>query len=506
MRALFGVYMATIPIDTIVKVNPGVLSAAGSAVDLNGLILTNSATVPIGAVQSFATAANVGAYFGLGSTEYAMATIYFNGYTNCTVTPSTLYFAQYPSAAVAGWMRGGSLSSMTLAQLQALSGTMTISVDGTAKTSSTINLSGATSFSNAATIIAAGFTSFGATCTWNATLSEFVFTSSTTGASSSISFATGTLSASLKLTSATGAVTSAGAIAGVPATFMATLILNNQNWALFTTTWAATLSEKSAFSAWVATTNNRYGYVGWDTDVNALTAGSTATWMYSVLAAAQAGTVPVYGDQTHASFILGYAASLDFNRLNGRATAAFKSQSGLVASVTDATSASGLTTNGYNFYGIYANAKQQWTFLMPGVTSNRDAAGNPIFLDTFLDAIWLNANLQLAAINLLTSYGAIPYNDVGYSQVASAYQDPINNAINFGAIRTGIALSASQIAQVTSIVGADVSSSISAKGYYLQIAPASAAVRVVRGSPSCTLLYTDGQSIQALTLASIEIQ
>ena len=170
-------------------------------------------------------------------------------------------------------------------------------------------------------------------------------------------------------------------------------------------------------------------------------------------------------------------------------------------SVSNLTNANALIANGYNYFGLYANATENFNFLYPGSVS-----GEWKWLDSYLNQIWLNANLQLAMINLLLSVGSIPYNSQGYGLVASACQDPINMAINFGAIRPGTTLSASQVAQIQFAIGQDVSPSIIAKGYYLQIVPASAEVRAARASPSMTLLYADGGSIQRLTLASIEIQ
>jgi hypothetical protein len=107
---------------------------------------------------------------------------------------------------------------------------------------------------------------------------------------------------------------------------------------------------------------------------------------------------------------------------------------------------------------------------------------------------------------LLQSVGSVPYNAEGYALVEAACADPLNAAVNFGAIRAGVALSSSQIAQIRNAVGQDVSGVITATGYYLQIVPATAAQRSDRASPSMTLYYADGGSIQKLTLASIEVQ
>lgn len=489
----------TIPISQIVQVLPGVLTTAGNAVNLNGLVLTQSTAVPIGTVASFSTAANVASYFGAASTEAKIANIYFAGPTNATALPGLLYFSQYASANVSAYIRGAQLS-LTLTQLQALSGTLSITVDGVAATSSTINLTAATSFTNAASIIQAGFTSPNFTTSYNSTFGAFVITSNSTGASSTVTFAGGTLAPNLNLTSATGAVLSQGAVAYTPATAMPAIVGITQNWATFMTTWEPVLADKQGFSLWTSQQNSRYIFAGFDSDVNAKVANSTTTWAYSVTAASQSGSVCIFGDYTHAAFVLSYVASIDFNRLQGTSTLAFQNQAGLVASVTNATDASTLLANGYNFYGAYATAQQNFLFMYDGHIS-----GQFKWVDDYADQIWLNANLQLALVTLLTSNQAIPYNQAGYSSIRSACLDPINRALNFGAIQTGVTLAANQIQALRNAIGQDVSATLSANGFYLQVSPASPATRVARSTPPITLYYTSGGKVQQITMASIEV-
>lgn len=144
--------MSTIPVSEVVTVTPSVLPAGGSAVAIVGLVLTASSRVPIGAVQAFSSQAAVAAYFGATSAEAQNAAVYFNGYDGSTKKPSTILFTQYPVAAVAAYLRGGNISGLTLTQLQAITGTLSITIDSVAKSGSP-NLSGATSFSNAGSII-----------------------------------------------------------------------------------------------------------------------------------------------------------------------------------------------------------------------------------------------------------------------------------------------------------------------------------------------------------------
>ena len=148
--------MATnIPASEYVTVNPGVLAAGGAAPSMSGLYLTQSTRVPIGTVQPFGSAADVATFFGGGSLEATDAAIYFAGFVNKTKTPGSLLFAQYPTAAVVAYLQSGYLGGLTLDELKALSttGVLTFTVNGQSVTSSAINLSAASSFSNAATII-----------------------------------------------------------------------------------------------------------------------------------------------------------------------------------------------------------------------------------------------------------------------------------------------------------------------------------------------------------------
>jgi hypothetical protein len=489
----------SIPASNIVTVNPGVIDSGGTGLALNGLILSSNAYIPTGTVQSFVSADAVKDFFGPASAEYAIAPNYFLGFDNSTTKPGMLYFAPYVGTDRAAWLQSGSLASMTLTQLKALSGVLTVTVDGVVKTSSTITLSGATSFSNAATLITSGF-SGGVTCTWDSIKSVFFLTSATTGALSTITFATGTLSAGLKFTSATGAILSQGDVADTPATAMDAAKSKTQNWATFTTMWEPLIADKEAFAAWTNSQNQRFLYVCWDTDVQATVNGSTTCFGVVSKTAEYDAVLCVYNTLALAVMALGTAASIDFNRRNGRITFAFKTQSGFPATVTDETISANLLANGYSYYGTYATANDSFTFFYDGKIS-----GKWLFADTYVDQIYINSQFQLALMELLTNIKSIPYNDAGYALIRAAMLDPIAQGLNSGIIRTGIALSSAQAAEINSAAGLDVSSDIEKQGYYLQILDPGAQVRGNRGTPVINFWYTDGGAVHKISLASIDI-
>ncbi|TIS81967.1 MAG: DUF3383 domain-containing protein, partial [Mesorhizobium sp.] len=146
--------MTTIPASQLVNVVPNVLNAGGNALVMNGLVLTQNTRVPIGQVLSIPNdGVSVSNFFGASAEETEIAAVYFNGFNNSTQKPATILFTQYPSVAVAAYLRGGKANQLSLAQLQALSGTLSVDIDSYVRTANAIDLSSANSFSAAAALI-----------------------------------------------------------------------------------------------------------------------------------------------------------------------------------------------------------------------------------------------------------------------------------------------------------------------------------------------------------------
>lgn len=508
----------TIPASSIVQVIPSVVSAGGSNLVLNGVIVDQSTLIPSGSYLSFSSATAVGKYFGVSSSQYSLANIYFSGFETATQTPQTLIFAPYAASARSAWVIGASLAGTTLATVQAITGTLSVTIGGTAYNAASLSLSGASSFTNAASLIttALGISTV-ATCTWNATNSTFQITTTATGTAATITFVTGTAAAALGLSQTAGAITSQGAAADTPTTAMTAFVSANTNWATFTTSWEPNASDKLLFAAWVNSQKDKYLYVAWDTDQSPVTTTvATASFGYAcdvtynydgvfpiggtTAAATAAGTTLASLLLNTAVFVLGAVASIDFSRTNGRITIAFKKQSGLVATCSDQTSANNLIANSYNFYGNYATANDSFTFMYPG-----QVAGQWKWLDPYINQVYMNNQFQLDLIELLQQVNSIPYNNSGYELIRAALSGTINDMINFGAIRQGISLSTSQKAEVNSAAGVTIDTALSKQGYYLQILDPGASVRSQRGTPVINFWYCDGGSIQSISMASIAV-
>lgn len=648
--------MTTVPASQFVTVNPGVLAAGGNEFDLVSMWLSVNTRIPVGTILNFTSSAAVLAYFGAG-TEYSHAQVYFAGYQNATKLPGSLNFVQYPVAPASAYLRGGNISGLTLSQLQAISGSLDVMIDGYAFNAASVNLSSDSSFSAAAATIAtalnagspspgtatgaitaqtasvtasidgnvvyvtavasgtlipgAPFTGTGVTSgsilgnqisgttggigtysvnkaqvvasttlsftyglmnitvdsatviavgqivtgsgvtantqiigldsgtggdgsyyvnltqsvisesltfnpapcavTYDSTAGAFVITSGSTGTTSSVAFATGTIAATLMLTSATGAVMSQGAVAQTPSAFMTALVASNENWATFLTqfdpdgTNSGAFTQKLAFAQWVNSTDEQFAYIAVDTSSTPTVANpATGSFGYAVnVTYDYSGTILCYEPSplNIAAFIAGMIASIDFEATNGRITGAFKYQTGLAAGVTSQTVLNNLVGNGYNSVVASANANNGWTFLFPGSIS-----GPYDWLDTYVNQIWLNNAFQTTLMGLLTTINSIPYNQDGYTIIEESLSDDISAALNCGVIRAGVPLSALQSLEVNQAAGQNITSVLQTQGWYLQVLPASASVRQARQSPPINFWYTDGESIQQLTIASIVLQ
>lgn len=175
----------------------------------------------------------------------------------------------------ASTVRQKGFKGVTIEQLQKLSGTLTLSINGKSA-SAEVNFNGVTSFAAAATALQTALTAAVATVVFDTTQNAFVITAA--GAkpeSTTITFGSGSAAEPLKMTSNTGAVISQGApVSDVPDTMVA-IKDASQQWAGFSTVSEVTDEQHLAFSAWANGQGKRYFYVAWTTSGKAKVKGDT---------------------------------------------------------------------------------------------------------------------------------------------------------------------------------------------------------------------------------------
>lgn len=492
----------TIPLSVDFRITPNVVTPAGSALDANGLMLTDNELIPIGAVSEFTNARELAVLLGTDANEYKAAEIYFNGYNNSTVIPAKLMMSRVVTTAVAGWLLSGNLKGVPLSTLKAIpAGTITLDVDGTSITSTSVDLSTATSYTDIATLLQTGIGAV-VTVEWLPLANRFIVRSATTGADSAVSVAAdGALATGLKLTADTAATTSPGADP-VTMTDMMTGITNlNQNWVLFSALVELSDEDKTELCAWASGSNARFGYVVHDTSDTAIVANNAACFNQRVVVAnGYENVFPVYGTYLYAVPPLAYAASLDFARKNGRVSYKFRDFPGLEPNVSDLTTYNALKSNGYNFYGSYSLNKT-----MARYTSDGSISGKFVWLDSWASQVWMNANLVSAFIPLFQNNQSYAFNEEGYGAISAAVIDVALQGKHFGSIRSGVKLESDQLRVINNTVGKDISSTLYSEGWYLFIPAQTGAARLERDLKGVIFYYVDGGLIQSITMSSTAI-
>lgn len=493
--------MSNIPISQIVQINPRVVGAGGEQGALDGLLLTKNDALPADAPFTFYAAADVAEFFGYESPEYAAAQVYFAGIVGGGKQPGALFFARYVEDAMPATVFGAGLQ-LTLAQLQALSGTLIVETS-TTSTSSTIDMAASTSFADAATRMEAAFAAPDFTIRWDAVRARFVIETTSLGLSATIGAVTGTLATVLGLSDAAGAyVQQTGAPADTPSSAMDRIVGGTTNWFSFSHAWEAQVAERLLFAEWNSAQNSAYTYVGYGLEPDALTPDSSGSFGAVVRDTPYRGTLPVYGELTEAAATMAWAAAVNFDVVEGRATLAFRQPvAALTPRVKKLSHANALLSNGFTYYGQYAAAAETYTVFYNGAVG-----GEYLWADTYLNQSWLRRSLQQALFETLLAYNSLPYNAEGYAAVYQGAQGVVAQAVAAGVVRPGVTLSASQQAQINAQAGKPVAGEVQNQGWHMQVAdPLNTATRAQRGSPVVNFWYSDGGSIQKLVVSSTTV-
>lgn len=511
--------MSNVSTSNFVKITPQALVAEGSGFSLNGLLLTKNTNAPLGVPLSFKSVEAVGSYFGTTSSEYAFAEKYFAANDNKTKMPSALLVCGYNLAAQAGWLRGNTIS-YTLEQLQTITdGNLKFVFNGANVELTSLDFSGATSFSQVAVAIqtalrAAGNTTnfTNASVEFSSQTKAFIITSGASDETGSIGYAIPTTTAGTDLSSVLGLSELDGALisplqssATTLSAFMSGVLNQTQGFFSFTKNWeistaADDLAENLGFATWCGLQGVRYAFFEHDMASADINPNSSADFASTLTAQNIAGTAPNYGTVLLCAFAMGTIAATNYDLTNGRITTAFKTQSGLDVTCDNNDKYLALSGKGYNCYVKDGTAGNTFYGYQRGTISGKYG-----FIDSYANHVWLNDQMQVAVRNLLGSTNALPYNDFGYNKVLNAIKPVIDTALNAGVINTGIDLDATQISAIAGETGwtmQDVQSVLYNFGWAFQAVSPSASVRAQRGTPILRFYYCDGGAIQYIDLIS----
>ncbi|MGX7346283.1 DUF3383 family protein [Acetobacter pasteurianus] len=278
------------------------------------------------------------------------------------------------------------------------------------------------------------------------------------------------------------------------------------DWCAFAFAQEPDATAKTAIAAWMPTNPNRYWGIVQDNDASILQAESHC-FGSTVAAQATPGLTCLCNTDGNgtlaAALCLGWAASINPQRNAGRTTLMFRNNGGVTPADITATQAQALLQNGYSFYGSYKSGDSTFSFL-----NNGAASGAFAWADSYLNQIWMTSSFQSDLLTLFSAVGQIPYAVQGDTLLATAVQNTIDTAVAFGAIQPNVTLSAAQAQVVNAQAGRSIADTLATRGWYLLpgASTASAATRAKRGPVQARFFYMDGQSVQSISLATVEVQ
>ncbi len=463
-----------LPISRLISVGVSLSAAAAQAANTSTLLILGTSTVIdlTTRVRTYTTIAEVAADFGTSAPEYLAAVLWFEQ----NPQPTTLNIGRWANAAASGQLIGGVLSAaeQALANFTAVTaGSFEVTVGGTLKTLSAINLSTATSLSSVAALITTAATADGFTVAWNQTQGYFEFTNTATGATASMSFLAPTgsgtdLSAMLGGTAALGAYTAAGQAA--ESALAAVTLFDQQfgqQWYAVTVLSAAD-SDHEVIAPYIEAAANFHYYGVTTQEAGVLSSASTTDIAYILAQGKYTRTGVQYSStNTYAvCSLLGRILTTDYTGNNTTITLFYKQEPGITAETLTESQIDVLESKNCNVFVNYSNAS---AIIEPGVSSSGD------FIDTVMGAAAFAIAVQTALYNTLyTSTTKIPQTDAGMNILGNSISAVCAQFVNNGLFAPGTW-------QNTPLPGMPSNLYLD-KGYFLYIPPIASQTQAARAA------------------------
>lgn len=406
-----------------------------------GILIGSSNVIDVAERKRLYTSAEaIATDFGVTSPEAKAATLYFSQEPQ----PEIVYVGRWAQTATPGLLRGATLSltQRALSNFTAVTnGSMKISVDGTARTLTALNFSGALNLNGVAQIVqdALSAVATGATVKWDSVLGRFTVQSGTTGPTSSVSYATphtsGTdISSLLHLTSADASAPVPGGNAEtLPACISLLADMDSRDYAyllavatppsdadiLATAEIVEGLGQSHMFGVTIQNANVLDPNTSLDLGSQVRDSGFSSTY-------AQYSATNPYA---HVS-LFGRAATVDFDGADTTITMMFKKEPGVVAETITASQAATLKAKNVN---VFVNYNNDTAILQHGTMANG------YYFDEVHGLDWLQNTIQTAVYNLLyTRTTKVPQTDAGMEMIKAVIKSRCYQGVTNGLLAPGV--------------------------------------------------------------------
>jgi hypothetical protein len=433
---------------------------------LIGRIFTINPLLPPQSYIEFNSAAEVGAYFGLSSQEYARSAFYFSFVGKNGTSPQTLSFARWAQAATAPLIYGQNLAALgtTLATFNAVtSGSLNLTMGGFTFNLTGMDFAAAGSLAAVAAIIQAAIRAesgggalwTGADVTLDATYGGLDLVGGATGAAA-ISVAPGTggtdISVLMGWTEGSlwpnGPILSPGSAIETITQTLTNSVQASNNFGSFLFMPTFDIAQVTEAATYNLTQNNMFLYCVPVTTQSDATAYNTALLpiggavvTYAPLSTEFPEMVPMIGE-----------ASTNYNGINTVINYMYQ-QFNLTPSVADDTDANFFDSVNTNYYGVTQESGVQIAFYQRGIMSGSAVATNPALVNIYANEQWLKAANAASLMNLLLTVGRVPVNLNGVAMMLSIIQGNINQALLNGTISVGSFITPAQKVKITQLAG-----------------------------------------------------
>jgi hypothetical protein len=433
-------------VSRLIALSLSLTNSGAQYANLNSIMLLGQSDVIDTAtrIQSFTSLSAVASAFGTSAPEYLAAQAFFSQ----SPQPLQLYIGRWAQAAVHGYLFGGPLTvaQQAIANFTAITaGGFHIQVDAASSPVEVgpINLSAVTNLNGVATDINTALTtaSVGATCAWSG--SQFVFKSSTTGATSKVLpltvAATGMdMSAILGGTLATNAREVDG-IAAESALTAVTLIdgLSPYWYGLCDDACPnITDADHEAIAGYIEAAPNAHVYGFTSGEAAALSSAYTSDVGYILNALGYRRTFISWSETSpySAASYWGRLVTTNFLGSNTTISLAYKTLPGIVADTLTDGQASALDAKGYNYNAIYNNGV---AVITNGWSVCSSPLANQVFIDEIYGADALSNTIQTNYFNLLVTLNKLPQTDSGSHLGANAIEAGLKTFVRNGYLAAG---------------------------------------------------------------------
>lgn len=458
-----------------VNITSGV--GAGATVnqrELIGRLFTTNPLLPTESFIEFTSAAQVSAYFGSTSVEYARALFYFSWISKNITAPGKISFARWTNANEAPMIFGAKLTETLSGFNLITNGSFSLTLGTTTNIISGLNLSSAGSLAAIATIIqtaiqaetGSGLQWTSATVTYNATPGQFNFVGGDPSTPAVISVGpagTGTdISGIMGWLQTGGAIWSNGVLTETLTDTLNQSIQNSTNFGSFLFIPTLNTAQITEVATWTDGQNVLYQYMVPVTLLN-YSAISTAISGYGGCGMTLApSTSPAQFPEQCPMMIL---AATNYNAANSVQNYMFQ-QFNLTPSVIDDATANTLIAANVNFYGVTQTAGQFLAFYQTGILTGGPT--DPLDMNTFANEQWLKDAIGAAIMQIFLSLAKVSANAQGRALLLVVIQNIVLQALLNGTISVDKTLTQTQQLYITEITNdPNAWQQVQSSGYWL---------------------------------------